>query len=117
RHFRSGRKGFLEIAHVDHGHRLAKGVVEPALGNAADEGRRAAFKDLGGRPAGQGALSLVSAATGFAVPGATAAPDALPLLVLLDALVDFGQVHDRVTPRSRSTSCRGRRSASAAMVA
>ena len=46
-----------------------------------------------------------------------AAADALRFLVLLDADVDVVQVHDSVTPRSRSTSCRVRSCCSAASVA
>ena len=52
---------------------------------------------LGDNGAGKSTLMKILA-------GALAPADALPLLVLIDTLVDVVQLHQRVTPRSRATS-------------
>ena len=86
------------------------GVAEAALGDAAEQLHLAAFEQRGRLlGAGAGPLALGAARRGLAVAAADAAADALLLLaVLVDADVNGGQVHYRVTPRSRATSSRVR---------
>ena len=62
-------------------------------------------------------LTLVPAAGQFAVARADAPGDPLLAAVLADSTMNVAEIHDRVTPRRRSTSCLGRNWASAANVA
>src|SRR5205823_2028967 len=99
-----------QIADIDDVIRLVPGfVAEAALGDAAEQLHLAAFKDrrrlLG---AGAGPLALGTARGGLAMAAADAAADALLATMLVDAGMYVGQVHYRLTPRSRATSSRVR---------
>src|SRR5262249_17477448 len=97
-------KGRVERSQVDGHHDFGKCVVKAALGNAADQGGRAALEDWRRGPTGQLALALVAATAGLAVTRTRPAADALTLLVFGDAPIDVAPIHGSVTPRSRSTS-------------
>ena len=69
---------FLERLEIDR--RIAdleRGVIEAALGQAADEGHLAAFEAEPDAAAGAGLLAFVALAAGLAVAGAFAAAEAL----------------------------------------
>ena len=88
--------------------RIAQRLLKPRLGMRRTSGHRTAFEDRDARPAGPRALALVTAAGRLALARADAATEPLARLVLLDAAMNVVEVHDSVTPRSRSTSCFGR---------
>ena len=86
------------------GHFQGELVVEAALGNAADQRHLTAFENGQGIVTGAGALALVAFAGRLAQARADAATEPLARLVAMDVLMNFVQIHDNDTPRSRSTS-------------
>ena len=79
-------------------------VDEPALGDAAGQGHLAALEhraDL--EPLARG-MALVPLARGLALARADPPADPLPLLTLMNALMDVVQLHQSVTPRRRAIS-------------
>src|SRR3972149_3252456 len=113
----TGLEARFQVPHVDHGYRERPTVVEAPFGDPPDQGHLAAFERGVARPAGPGTLPFMSTSAGFPVAGARSTTHPLPPLVFVDLAMDVVEVHERETPRSRSTSPWERSSVSALMVA